>query len=382
MPENYSIFSKELGYNRKFQINQAVEKRSGLLFNYAGTDRSKGSVMKRWLPFYENPLIVESRKSKYAETDIFLRNEPVRLFTGAEARNFRVDIHYTLINMASMIPTYNILSLFSDNTILDTEELTAIEQYVRAVINRDTNSRESLSPGSAAQLARAVQAVNVTPNVPTNPNNPYTNQFPNQINNIDGLNAIANQQRGLASEMLSDISQRATDGTDGPFGPLPNNISSQWNDALIYTMGTQSGYAKIASLFQYVVNHIRNSVIGSGEIGVKGPPIVQLKHGAMYDFVPCIVKDYRLQPIEDAGVDTKSLFSQRLKISLTLEEIRNVHGNRYGDASVTGNLPGWENILINGHFPNPIPSSASDEEFLTQRSSNEIAFFNNREGLN
>ena len=121
MPENYSIFSKELGYNRKFQINQAVEKRSGLLFNYAGTDRSKGSVMKRWLPFYENPLIVESRKSKYAETDIFLRNEPVRLFTGAEARNFRVDIHYTLIHMASMIPTYNILSLFSDNTILDTE---------------------------------------------------------------------------------------------------------------------------------------------------------------------------------------------------------------------------------------------------------------------
>ena len=115
---------------------------------------------------------------------------------------------------------------------------------------------------------------------------------------------------------------------------------------------------------------------------MKGPPIVQLKHGAMYDFVPCIVKDYRLQPIEDAGVDTKSLFSQRLKISLTLEEIRNVHGNRYGDATVTGNLPGWENILINGHFPNPIPSSASDEEFLTQRSSNEIAFFNNREGLN
>ena len=105
------------------------------------------------------------------------------------------------------------------------------------------------------------------------------------------------------------------------------------------------------------MNHIRNSVIGSGEVGVKGPPLVQLKHGAMYDFVPCIVKDYRFQPVEDAGYDTKSLFSQRLKVSLTLEEMRNVHGNIYGDPSITSDLPGWENILIDGHFPNPIPIS-------------------------
>ena len=46
------VFSRQLAYNQKFQINQAVEKRSGLLFNYGGTDRSKGEAMKRWLPFY------------------------------------------------------------------------------------------------------------------------------------------------------------------------------------------------------------------------------------------------------------------------------------------------------------------------------------------
>jgi len=351
------VFSRQLAYNQKFQINQAVEKRSGLLFNYGGTDRSKGEAMKRWLPFYENPQIVESRKSRYAETDIFLRNEPVRLFTGADARNFKVDVHYTLIHMASMVPTYDILKMFSNEETLTTNEIQAIENYVRHVIQRDTNSRQDLNPGTAAQLTRAVQAINGTPGVPSNPNNPFTKSYPNQVNNVDGLNAIANQQRGLAAEMLEDISSRATNGTDGPFGPLPDNISSQWNDALIYTMGTQAGYTKIASLLQYAMNHIRNSVIGSGEVGVKGPPLVQLKHGAMYDFVPCIVKDYRFQPVEDAGYDTKSLFSQRLKVSLTLEEMRNVHGNIYGDPSITSDLPGWENILIDGHFPNPIPIS-------------------------
>ena len=345
-------FSKELGYNSRPGINQAVEKRAGLLFNYGSND---GATKKRWLPFYENPQIVESRKANYASTDIFLRNEPVRLFTGADARKFRVEIHYTLIHMASMVPTSEILKMFSGNRRLDDEELEAVEQYVRDVIGRDTGSRRPLGEGTAEQLARAVQAINGTPNVPSQANNPYTNQFPNEINNMDGLNTIANGQRSLADSMLSEVASRATDGTDGPFGKLPDNISSQWNDALIYTMGTQSGYNKLAGLLQYVMNHIRASVIGSGQVGVKGPPIVQLKYGAMYDFVPCIIKDYRMQPVEDAGYDTKSLFSQRLKISLTLEEMRSVHGNSFGDPSVTGNLPGWESILANGWLENPIP---------------------------
>ena len=357
-------FSKGLGYNSRPGINQAVEKRAGLLFNYGGTARSQGATMKRWLPFYENPQIVESRKANYASTDIFLRNEPVRLFTGADARQFRVEIHYTLIHMASMVPTSEILKMFSNNKDLDDKEIASVEKYVRDVIGRDTGSRRPLGEGTAEQLARAVQAINGTPNVPSQANNPYSNNFPNEINNMDGLNSIANSQRSLADSMLEEVAARATDGTDGPFGKLPNSISSQWNDALIYTMGTQSGYNKLTALLQYVMNHIRASVIGSGEVAVKGPPIVQLKYGAMYDFVPCVVKDYRFQPVEDAGYDTKSLFSQRLKVSLTLEEMRNVHGMNHGDPSVTGYLPGWENILQTGTLPTPLPSmgDALDEE--------------------
>ena len=348
-------FSKELGYNDRPGINQAVEKRAGLLFNYGGTARSLGATMKRWLPFYENPQIVESRKANYASTDIFLRNEPVRLFTGADARQFRVEIHYTLIHMASMVPTSEILKMFSNNKELDDDEISSVEKYVRDVIARDTGSRQPLGEGTAEQLARAVQAINGTPNVPTQVDNPYTNKFPDQTNAMTTLNTIANSQRSLADSMLEEVASRHTDGSDGPFGKLPNSISSQWNDALIYTMGTQSGYNKLTALLQYVMNHIRASVIGSGEVAVKGPPIVQLKYGAMYDFVPCIVKDYRFQPVEDAGFDTKSLFSQRLKVSLTLEEFRNVHGSHHGDPSVTGYLPGWENILQTGTLPTPLP---------------------------
>jgi len=354
-------FSKELGYNTRPGINQAVEKRAGLLFNY-GSDN--GATRKRWLPFYENPQIVESRKANYASTDIFLRNEPVRLFTGADARQFRVEIHYTLIHMASMVPTSEILKMFSNDKKLDDKEIEAVEKYVRDVVARDTGSRRPLGDGTAEQLARAVQAINGTPNVTTAPNNPYAGKLPDLENATTVLNSIANSQRSLADSMLEDVASRATDGTDGPFGKLPSNISSQWNDALIYTMGTQSGFNKLAGLLQYVMNHIRASVIGSGGVHTKGPPIVQLKYGAMYDFVPCIVKDYRFQPVEDAGFDVKSLFSQRLKISLTLEEMRAVHGNQFGDPSVTGSLPGWEHLLLRGTLPGTTATTAEQHEFM------------------
>jgi hypothetical protein len=255
--------------------------------------------------------------------------------------------------MASMVPTAHILKMFSNNQDLDDEEITAVETYVREVIARDTGSSD-ITGVNSAQLARAVQAINRTPNVPSTATNQFSNDFPNHINNMDSLNSVATKQRGTAAGFLDALADRHSDGSDGPFGNLPNNISSQWNDALIYTMGTQSGYSKLTSLLQYVMNHIRASVIGSGGFAVKGPPIVNLKHGAMYDFVPCIVKDYRFQPVDDAGYDTKSLFSQRLKVSLTLEEMRNVHGNQFGDPTVTGSLPGWESILSNGTLPNPI----------------------------
>ena len=194
-------FTRELGYNSRPGINQAVEKRSGLLFNYGSND---GATKKRWLPFYENPTITESRKANYASTDIFLRNEPVRLFTGAHARQFRVDIHYTLIHMASMVPTAHILKMFSDDQRLDDEEITAVEAYVRDVIGRDTGSGE-ITGVNSAQLSRAVQAINGTPNVPSTATNQFSNDFPNKINNMDELNSIANKQKGTAASFLDAL---------------------------------------------------------------------------------------------------------------------------------------------------------------------------------
>lgn len=292
---------------RRFQLNQALEIRGGLRFNYAAT-RNSVTPLKRWLPFYENPTIVESRKANYANTKIFLRNEPVRLWTGSEARKFKVDVHYSLIHIASMMPTKEIFKHFAglNRDLLD-HELTQIKRYINDVVERDTGAkRASMSPAQA--IAKL-------------------------------------EERGNTFE--------------GPWGPMPGTPDCIWNNSLVWVMSQMERWVDLTRLVQYCITHIRNSVIGTGTRSEthpgaqKGPPIIELKWGAMYDFTPCIATDYRIQAMENAGYDSKSLIPQRLKISITLEEMRNVHGNLWGNPKITGFLPGWDAVLDLGTIDPP-----------------------------
>ena len=54
------------------------------------------------IPFYENPKIRETRKAGYNRTNIFKRNEPIRLWTGTGASLFEVEIRYTLPHMVAL----------------------------------------------------------------------------------------------------------------------------------------------------------------------------------------------------------------------------------------------------------------------------------------
>tara|TARA_R100000458_G_C8265799_1_gene240854 strand:- start:906 stop:2042 length:1137 start_codon:yes stop_codon:yes gene_type:complete len=288
----------------KFQVNQAIERRGGLRFNYAPlSDSANGRT--HWLPFFENPTIVESRKSNYAKTNIFLRNEPVRLYTGSDARKFKVDIHYSLVHMASMISTPQMFNLFSNNPggqgSLTNDEIEAIKGYLLDTLRRDTGSLGDL-PINQANL-----------------------DYINRSNVLDGPfgGGLGGQPAGFVNKIPTDF----------------------WNYGVLHIMRTSNQWQRLHSLLHFIINDIRNSVMSTASQPVKGPPIVDLKWGTMYDFVPCIVTDYRLQPVEDAGYDTKSLTAQRLRVSLSLEEFRNINGNLWGNPEVGGDLPGWDSVL-------------------------------------
>ena len=181
------------------------------------------------------------------------------------------------------------------------DEIDAIKSYLLDVVRRDTDSREVLSLEEA--------------------NNSFS-------------------ERGTVFEGPFGA------GLGGREGGFDNKIPTEfWNYGVLHVMRTSNQWARLHSLIHFIINDIRNSVMSTSQMPVKGPPIVDLKWGSMYDFVPCIVTDYRLQPVEDAGYDTKSLTAQRLRVSLSLEEFRNINGNLWGDPEVGGNLPGWDDVL-------------------------------------
>ena len=80
-----------------------------------------------------------------------------------------------------------------------------------------------------------------------------------------------------------------------------------------------------------------------------GPPIARLKWGTVYNYLPCIVKSYSINIEGREGWDNLTLYPRILKVSITLEEFRQTHGNMHSEQNE--DLPGWDSILPLGDGP-------------------------------
>ena len=81
------------GWNET-RMNTALEDRSYLDFYFPTSTGRRRVVM------WENPEITEARQPRYASQPVLQRNEPVRMFTGADARKVTVRFTYTLPHIA------------------------------------------------------------------------------------------------------------------------------------------------------------------------------------------------------------------------------------------------------------------------------------------
>lgn len=113
----------------------------------------------------------------------------------------------------------------------------------------------------------------------------------------------------------------------------------------------------------YQVNLIRFSVVNNAEAPTKGPPIVRLNHGLLYQNIPCICKDYSIEQIYDdsnkKNVHTKYKVSKyKLQISINLQEIRtgNYLQSKFDPTNPTSkdNIVGWEQMFNNNKSQDPI----------------------------
>ena len=100
------------------------------------------------------------------------------------------------------------------------------------------------------------------------------------------------------------------------------------------------------------LNLIRATVLNRADNTVYGPPIVRLTHGPMYGNVPCLVENYSVKVIEEAGYEAETLTPKRLEVTLNMVESRTGDFGKYAAGKVISgdNLTGWESIIGNNEL--------------------------------
>jgi hypothetical protein len=109
---------------------------------------------------------------------------------------------------------------------------------------------------------------------------------------------------------------------------------------------------KTINLVYCWINLIRSSVLNNSTNSLYGPPIVRLTCGPMYNNVPCLVEDYSIRILDEAGYEAQTLTPKRVQITLNLIESRTGTFGKYASTSrfEGDNVTGWESIIENNEL--------------------------------
>ena len=321
------------------RYDHAIEERGFIEFKYPTVPGMVTTNTVRKLPFFENPRINESRGASYAETSIFMRNEPVRLFTGAGATKFDIELMYTLPHIGAFYNNYY-MRVCTDQQRQEIED--TVTRY-KEILNRDEATK-----GNKQKYPGATGFVSVG----------------NKVVGYKAGTAITDAQFTDDAETATEADHAAGKTfnyeTAGPRMPVKQPVRLGEKNELdgkgfFRANALDSDYhSMIAGLVDYFMNIIRSSIISTVDAGVSekvkyGPPIAYLKFGTAYDYIPCIVKSYKIEidPFR-AGMDNATFYSRMIRVKLALEEFRQEGG--IVDAGQKGPF-GWNTIFNSGGIP-------------------------------
>ena len=266
---------------------------------------NSASSRKRKLPMFENPRINETRSANWQESNIFMRNEPVRLYTGTGARKFDIELMYTLPHIGAFYNNYYLRSIDQDQR----DEIQTAINFYRKTLELDPPTKDSkvTYPGATGFIYAQGKAVGYK----------------------EGT-AVANLGNGAADgEEVANTGPRMPINTPVRLGDKNEMDGKSYFRARALD---SDAHSMIAGLIDYFMNIIRSSVISTvaadaDERSKFGPPLAYLKFGTVYNHVPCIVKSYKIEldPFK-AGMDNASFYTRMIRVKLQLEEFRQEGG--------------------------------------------------------
>ena len=331
---------EERGYLEFFFCKSKLRTQQGVVDSL----HSPASYSKVKIPFFENPTINESKSARLGRYKPIGRNGDLYAFLGSDSRNLSLSFNLTLPHIVDhaqlSMEVYKRREGYFDNLFNGPERDLAAEKA------RFTKIRDQVPPG-ADQDQKILQTIQA-----------YEDQMLSEIQKNPLLyNPYGGGGSGFFGLLGNITAGIAGAGLDALTGGTPGvNESSFFNTAQRSRIEGRLKISKIKALYYFWINVARTATLG-GPLG-SAPPIIRLSFGPMYQRVPFIATKYNLSIDEIAGYDSLTLLPRRVKIMLSLEEIRAGNFSTYAPAEqpdgsyevdlTSENPADWGSILTYG----------------------------------
>ena len=266
------------------KVDTHLDERTNLKFHFPDPeDVGRSTVVT--CPFFENPRITEDQSANLIRYDVIGRAGNLFGYTGAKSRTLKVEFFMTL-------PMLNEL---------------AANRY-KAGLGRASR----LTKSEKQDLFKPVSGTSVVaPTLgSTSDYRSYQREYLKKING--GVDPAVGAQSTASQWYLP----QALAGNDLEFN------SSELDLYREVTPSRNKRYADAVNIMSYWVNLIRSSVLNYEPVPSIGPPIIRLTFGTLYRNIATIASNYSITADDSAGYDVASMLPRRVKINLTLEEVK------------------------------------------------------------
>lgn len=322
-------------------VDRALPNRTKLMFYFPIPAKGADQYVVA-LPFFENVVISEKKRARYQKYSLVSRSSNLYSYLGADSRQINLSFNITLPHILEEHPEVNLDSYINYDTDRSNVEMEKIK-FLNP--NKDdptpkgmaftlgTKYTKDLARESARQVLNTLE---VTTSGAFNSEDRF--QFANRYNLGP---EVANEQ--LMEHIVSKGGA--------------NVIKNIWQfgqkavtEFVEYNQDMQLKH-RIIDIIIYWTNIIRASVVNYSKNPIYGPPIIRLRHGILYQDIPCICTNYSIDYNETAGYDIDTLLPRQLKINMKLEEIRTGDFGEFNPEDANNiikrdNLAGWEAVVL------------------------------------
>jgi hypothetical protein len=337
-------------------IDRKLPERANLKFYFPNTMEGKPYLVVS-LPFFENPSIKESKKARFKKYSLISRSSNLYSYLGADSRQLNLSFNITLPHILhehrDITKDVYKSSAWLENPEVEKELFAspvATPPYSNnatvTIVNRLFKGIEGLKDSAQQVLSSPWAQRGMT-----------FLEF-DYINRTYGLTKTSPKiKKALANENISNSETGSQIYTDlnNPSEDERNDDANFFDELELLNESSEVRRLKVIDILIYWINIIRASVVNNAQNPLYGPPVIRLRHGIMYQDVPCICTGYNIDFEERAGYDLQTLLPRRLKIDMKLEEFRTGNFGTFDQTQVISrdNVAGWEAVLAGPQTMDP-----------------------------